>query len=114
MIIGLSNASGGLLLLVMLGICISLVLISLLRLRQRPMNEFLRFLWALFIVIFPLIGSVAFLIVNPGTLEVGDNPAEHPCHGVEDVVKAAKEKQNLEKYLGQVSEQIDTGNRTTG
>lgn len=43
-----------------------LSLFALLRLRERALPETARALWAVFIVIVPLLGALAFLIVRPG------------------------------------------------
>jgi len=47
-----------------------LVVVALLMLRRRPMDEIPRFLWALLIVLMPVFGPVVFLIVRPESLPV--------------------------------------------
>lgn len=43
-----------------------LSLFALLRLRERALPETARALWAVFIVVVPFLGALAFLIVRPG------------------------------------------------
>jgi uncharacterized membrane protein YhaH (DUF805 family) len=45
------------------------LLIALLKLRRRPMNEFLRLLWVIFLLVIPIIGPIVFMIVHPGDEE---------------------------------------------
>jgi len=45
-----------------------LAIVALLSLRRRPMDEIPRFLWALLIVLAPVIGPIVFFIVRPGDL----------------------------------------------
>ena len=52
---------------VMVVLCLAIV--ALLALRRRPMDEISRFLWSIFIVFAPVLGSVVFFIVRPGTLD---------------------------------------------
>jgi uncharacterized membrane protein YhaH (DUF805 family) len=47
-----------------------LVLVALLTLRRRPLDEIPRFLWALLIVLMPIIGPIVFFIVRPESLPV--------------------------------------------
>jgi hypothetical protein len=41
-------------------------LFALLRLRERPLPETALAIWAVFIVVVPFLGALAFLIVQPG------------------------------------------------
>ena len=43
-----------------------LSLYALLRLRERALPETARALWAVFVVVVPFLGALAFLIVRPG------------------------------------------------
>ena len=47
------------------GLVFILAIIALLSLRRRPMDEIPRFLWAILIVLMPLLGPVVFFIVQP-------------------------------------------------
>ena len=42
-----------------------------------------------------------------------DNSEERPSSSIEEIKRKVEEKQNLDKYLNQVSEQIETENRTS-
>ncbi|MEA4910411.1 MAG: hypothetical protein VB089_22510 [Anaerolineaceae bacterium] len=44
-----------------------LSVLALFGLRRQALGEALRFLWAVFIVIVPLMGAIAFWIVKPGS-----------------------------------------------
>ena len=44
-----------------------LSLYALLRLRERALPETARALWAVFVVVVPFLGALAFLIVRPGS-----------------------------------------------
>ncbi len=48
---------------------IVLVVVALIGLRQRRVEPLVQVLWAFLIVIIPILGAVAFLIVSPGTKE---------------------------------------------
>lgn len=48
------------------GLWLLLSLIALLRLRQLPLPATATALWAIFIVVVPFLGVLAFLIVQPG------------------------------------------------
>lgn len=52
-------------LLIVLG-WIVLAPLALWQLRQRPLTEGVRVAWAILIVIVPVLGAVAFWLVNPG------------------------------------------------
>ena len=43
-------------------------IVALLTLRRRPLDEIPRFLWALLIILAPVLGPVVFFIVRPETL----------------------------------------------
>jgi len=43
-----------------------LSLFVLFRLREQPMSETAKAIWAIFIVVVPFFGALAFLIVRPG------------------------------------------------
>ncbi len=47
-------------------------IIALIGLRQRQLEEIPRAIWAVLIVIVPLLGAIAFLIVQPGESEPSD------------------------------------------
>jgi tellurite resistance protein TehA-like permease len=46
-------------------------LFALSRLRGQSLPETARALWAIFIVVVPFVGALAFLIVQPGTVKSG-------------------------------------------
>jgi hypothetical protein len=46
-------------------------LFALLRLRGQSLPETARVLWAIFIVVVPIAGALAFLIVQPGAAKTG-------------------------------------------
>ena len=43
--------------------------IALLSLRRRPLGETPRFLWALLILLCPVLGPLAYVLVHPGSLD---------------------------------------------
>ena len=54
--------------LVVLLLVMVLAVVALLALRRRPLDEIPRFLWALLIVVAPVLGPIVFFIVRPGNL----------------------------------------------
>jgi hypothetical protein len=43
--------------------------VALLSLRRRPLGETPRFLWTILILLWPILGPLAYVLVHPGTLE---------------------------------------------
>jgi len=54
------------------------VLFALIRLRRCHMDEMARVLWVMVVVLVPLVGPLAFLIVQPGRPRPGDNEGWQP------------------------------------
>ncbi len=54
--------------LAVLALVLVLAIVALLSLRRRPLDELPRFLWALLIVLMPVVGPVVYFIVRPENL----------------------------------------------
>ena len=50
-------------------IVVAIAVAALLSLRRRAMDETPRFLWALFVVVCPMLGPITYFLVHPGALE---------------------------------------------
>jgi len=50
---------------------VGLIIVALLGLRKKPLGEVARVLWTLLIVVVPIMGAVAFWIVNPQGVDQG-------------------------------------------
>ena len=65
---GLIDGSPVWIITVIVVIILIVFMVALLKLRRRQMNDAVRLLWVLFLILLPLVGSLIFFIVHPGQL----------------------------------------------